>query len=140
MSVLFARGAVDQALQAGRLALARNPYDPDIMASLGSRYILLNRPAEGLPLVEKAIALSTGRPPFYDFYAVLGAYLLGAPQVSRGHALFLGVGANSFSLLGHAIRAVRQHRVRPDRPAKGANGDRRGRCGSRERGRSGVGG
>jgi len=106
MSVLFARGAVDQALQAGRLALARNPYDPDIMASLGSRYILLNRPAEGLPLVEKAIALSTGRPAFYDFYAVLGAYLLGAPQVSRGHALFLGVGANSFSLLGRAIRAV----------------------------------
>lgn len=106
MSVLFKRGAIDEALKAGLVAMARNPYDPDIMATLGARYIQLNRPAEGLPLMEKAIALSAGRPPSYDFFALLGAHLLGARQVSRAHGEFLGGGSNPFALLGRAIRAV----------------------------------
>lgn len=106
MSVLFKRGAIDEALKAGLVSMARNPYDPDIMATMGARYIQLNRPAEGLPLLEKAIALSAGRPPSYDFFALLGAHLLGARQVSRAHGEFLGGGANPFALLGRALRAV----------------------------------
>ncbi len=106
MTTLFKRGAIDEGLAAGRIAMARNPYDPDIMAMLGARYIQLNRPAEGLPMLEKAIALSAGRPASYDFYALLGAHLLGARQVSRGHGEFLGGGNHPFSLLGRAIRAV----------------------------------
>lgn len=106
MAALFKRGAIDEAIKAGLVSLARNPYDPDIMATLGARYIQMNRPAEGLPLLEKAIALSAGRPPSYDFFALLGAHLLGARQVSRAHGEFLGGGANPFTLLGRAIRAV----------------------------------
>lgn len=106
MMVLTKRGATDEGLAAGRIAMARNPYDPDIMAMLGARYIQLNRPAEGLPMMEKAIALSAGRPASYDFYAMLGAHLMGAQQVARAHGEFLGGGANPFALLGRAIRAM----------------------------------
>jgi len=106
MSTLFKRGAISEGLAAGRAAMGRNPYDPDIMAMLGARYIQLNRPAEGLPLLEKAIALSAGRPASYDFYALLGAHLLGARQVARGHGEFLAGGGNPFALLGRALRAV----------------------------------
>lgn len=106
MSTLFKRGAINEGLAAGRAAMGRNPYDPDIMAMLGARYIQLNRPAEGLPLLEKAIALSAGRPASYDFYALLGAHLLGARQVARGHGEFLAGGGNPFALLGRALHAV----------------------------------
>lgn len=106
MTTLFKRGAIDEGLAAGRLAMSRNPYDPDIMAMLGARYIQLNRPAEGLPLLEKAIALSAGRPASYDFFALLGAHLLGARQVARAHGEFLSAGSNPFALLGRAIRAI----------------------------------
>ena len=63
MAVLFARGQIEEALTAGRDALARNPFDPDIMAGLGARLVQLNRSAEGLPLLQRAMALSNGRPP-----------------------------------------------------------------------------
>jgi len=108
MDALFARGATEEAIRVGREALNRNPYDPDIMASLGARFIQLNRPAEGLPLVEKAIELSAGRPPAYDFFALLGAHLLGARQLARGHGAFLAADSNPYALLGRAIRAVQK--------------------------------
>jgi tetratricopeptide (TPR) repeat protein len=108
MDALFARGATEEAISAGREALTRNPYDSDIMASLGARYIQLNRPAEGLPLVERAIELSAGRPPTYDFFALLGAHLLGAQQRSRGHGAFLAADSNPYALLGRALQAAQR--------------------------------
>lgn len=108
MDALFMRGATDEAIKAGREALLRNPYDSDIMASLGAHYIQLNRPAEGLPLVERAIELSSGRPPAYDFFALLGAHLLGARQLARGHGEFLAADENPYALLGRAIQAVQK--------------------------------
>lgn len=110
MDALFARGATEEAIKAGREALIRNPYDSDIMASLGARYIQLNRPAEGLPLVERAIELSAGRPPAYDFFALLGAHLLGAQQLSRGHGEFLAADSNPYALLGRALQAAQKGR------------------------------
>ncbi|PTM39084.1 tetratricopeptide repeat protein [Bosea sp. 124] len=108
MDALFARGATDEAIRAGREALVRNPYDADIMAGVGARYIQLNRPAEGLPLVERAIELSAGRPPAYDFFALLGGRLLGAGQLSRGHGEFLGADSNPYALLGRALQAAQK--------------------------------
>lgn len=108
MDALFARGATDEAIKAGREALIRNPFDSDIMASLGARYIQLNRPAEGLPLVERAIELSAGRPPAYDFFALLGAHLLGARELASGHGTFLAADENPYAVLGRAIQAM-QH-------------------------------
>ena len=106
MVALFARGATEEALRAGRQAMARNPNDSDIIATLGARYIQLNRPAEGLPLIEKAIAVSAGRPPSYDFFAMLGAHLLGARKVARGYGEFLGVSSHPYVLLGRALMAA----------------------------------
>lgn len=110
MDVLFLRGTVGDAIKAGREALNRNPYDPDVMADLGSLYVRLNRPAEGLPLLERAISISPGRPPWYDFYAYLAAYQTGAKRLSETYAAVLAADNTPFSLLGRALQA-------------GANGD-----------------
>jgi tetratricopeptide (TPR) repeat protein len=105
MDVLFLRGTAGDAVKAGREALNRNPYDPEVMAALGSVYVRLNRPAEGLPLLERAIAISPGRPPWYDFYAYLAAYLTGAKRLSETYAAVLEADDTPFSLLGQALQA-----------------------------------
>ncbi|WNJ89394.1 tetratricopeptide repeat protein [Bosea sp. 685] len=103
MDVLFARGQPDEALAAGREAMARNPYDPDIMADLGARFVQLNRSAEGLPLLERAVSLSSGRPPWYDFFAFLGARLTGANKMADTYAARLLANEGPLSLLGRAL-------------------------------------
>jgi tetratricopeptide (TPR) repeat protein len=104
MDALFARGATEDAIKAGREAASRNPYDPDIMADLGARYVQLNRPSEGLPLLERAIELSAGRPSWYDFFAFLGARLIGARRSSEPYAVVLGADTTPLSLLGRALQ------------------------------------
>jgi hypothetical protein len=106
MKVLLLRGATDEAIQMGREAQARNPYDPEIMADVGALYVRLGRPLEGLPLLERATSLSAARPPRYDFYAFLGAYLAGAGKVSENHAAMLGADTSHLSLLGQALKAA----------------------------------
>lgn len=108
MDVQFASGAIEDALKAGHEALTRNPYDPDIMADVGARYVQLNRPAEGLPLLQRAIELSSGRPSWYDFFAFLAADLLGAAKLADTHAAILVVDDSPFSLLGRALQYARK--------------------------------
>ena len=105
MKVLLLRGATDEAIQMGREAQARNPYDPEIMADIGALYVRLGRPLEGLPLLERATSLSVARPPRYDFYAFLGAYLVGAGKASESHAGMLAADTSQLSLLGQALKA-----------------------------------
>ncbi|MBX9907713.1 MAG: hypothetical protein K2Z25_03280 [Beijerinckiaceae bacterium] len=107
MDVLFARGALEDAIKSGREALARNPYDPDIMADLGSRFVRLNRPAEGLPLLARAVELSAGRPPWYDFYAFLAAHLLGADKLAESYGTALLADQGALSLLGRSLAAAK---------------------------------
>lgn len=106
MKVLLLRGATDEAIQMGREAQARNPYDPEIMADVGALYVRLGRPLEGLPLLERATSLSAARPPRYDFYAFLGAYLVDAGKASENHAAMLAADTSQFSLLGQALKAA----------------------------------
>lgn len=106
MKVLLLRGATDEAIQMGREAQARNPYDPEIMADIGALYVRLGRPLEGLPLLERATSLSAARPPRYDFYAFLGAYLAGAGKASENHAAMLSADTSNLSLLGQALKAA----------------------------------
>ncbi len=103
MDTLFLRGAIDDALKSGREALTRNPYDPDVMAALGARYVQLNRPQEGLPLLERAVALSSGRPPWYDFYLYLAAYLTGATKLAEAHAALINAEETPLGLIGRAM-------------------------------------
>lgn len=106
MDALFLRGAIDDALRSGQEALARNPYDPDVLASLGARYVQLNRPAEGLPPLERAVALSNGRPPWYDFFLYLAAYLTGATKLAEAHAALINAEETPFGLIGRAMAAA----------------------------------
>ena len=105
MKVLLLRGASEEALQKGRQALARNPYDPEIMSELGSLYVRIGRAEDGLPLLERAIALSVGRPARYDFYAFLGAYLTGA-KVPETYLAALATDTSPFGLLAQALAAI----------------------------------
>ncbi|MCU4179150.1 tetratricopeptide repeat protein [Bosea sp. BH3] len=106
MKVLLARGAAEEAIQMGREALVRNPYDPDIMADLGALFVRRGRPAEGLPLLERAISLSVGRPARYDFYAFLGAYLTGSKKGIETYASTLAADRTPLNLLGQALLAA----------------------------------
>lgn len=116
MKVLLLRGATDEAIQMGREAQTRNPYDPEILADVGALYVRLDRPLEGLPLLERATSLSVARPARYDFYAFLGAYLVGAKRVSENYAGMLAADSSSLSLLGQALKAASD--ADPDRQAK----------------------
>lgn len=106
MDVQFLRGAVEEAIKSGREALARNPYDPDVMADLGARYVQLNRPAEALPLLERAVELSSGRPAWYDFYLFLAAYLTGANKLAETHAALIKSEEAPLALVGRAMASA----------------------------------
>jgi tetratricopeptide (TPR) repeat protein len=114
MEVQFLRGSTEEAIRTGREALARNPYDPDIMADLGARYVQLDRPAEGLPLLQRAVELSAGRPAWYDFYLFLAAYLTGNVQLVQSHAALILAEATPTALLGRAIACA----LADDRPGQ----------------------
>lgn len=108
MDAQFFRGAFDDALAAGHEALLRNPYDPDIMASLGSHYVRLDRAAEGLPLLQQAAALSAGRPPWYDFFIFLGATLTGDARLAETHGALIRSEETSLGMLGRAMICASQ--------------------------------
>lgn len=104
---LFLRGERSDAEAAGKAALSRNPYDPQIMAILGAIYVRMNRPSEGLPLLERALEYCPGRPPWYDFYAYLAAYLNGAVKQSHTHFAVLATDPSPLGLLAQALHAAR---------------------------------
>jgi tetratricopeptide (TPR) repeat protein len=91
MSALFARNEPEAALREGQLAVELNPYNSDIAAELGARYVQLSRYAEGLALLDRAIAANPGRPPWYDFYKFVAAYMEGDLATARSiAATFVG--------------------------------------------------
>lgn len=106
MEAQFLRGMTEEALKSGREALARNPFDPDIMADLGARYVQLDRAAEGLPWLERAVALSNGRPSWYDIYLFLAAHLTGAGKLAETQAALIKSDATPLGLIGRAVAAA----------------------------------
>lgn len=106
MEAHFLRGMTEEALKSGREALARNPYDPDIMADLGARYVQLDRAAEGLPWLERAIALSSGRPSWYDIYLFLAAHLTGADKLAETQAALIKSDETPLGLIGRAVASA----------------------------------
>jgi tetratricopeptide (TPR) repeat protein len=106
MKALLLRGATDEAIRMGSAAQARNPYDPEILAEVGALYVRIGRPLDGMPLLERATALSVGRPPRYDFYAFLGAYLTGAVKGSESYGGMMAADTSLLSLLGQALKAA----------------------------------
>lgn len=106
MKVLLARGSVEDAIQKGQWALTRNPFDPEIMADLGALYVRRGQLADGMPLLDRAATLSIGRPPRYDFYAFLGAYLAGSSRKAETYFATLSADQGPFGLLAQALHAA----------------------------------
>ena len=106
-NALFFRGAQAEALRLGRSALAMNPADPQILASLGSLYIRMNELKEGGALIERAIGLSPGRPAWYVFYGYLAAYLTDDDSKRSAHFAMLATETGSHGLLAQALEAAR---------------------------------
>jgi tetratricopeptide (TPR) repeat protein len=103
MAALFARGAIEEALRAGRRAFDLNPYDSDILADLGARQVQLGRYAEGAALITRAAEANPTDPPWYDFFLFLAAYMQGDQAGARAAAD--RIVAESYAL-GHVARAV----------------------------------
>lgn len=106
MEAQFLRGMTEEALKSGREAMTRNPYDPDIMADLGARYVQLGRAAEGLPLLERAVALSNGRPSWYDAFLYFAAYLTGAQKLAEVQASLLKAEETPLALIARAVASA----------------------------------
>jgi tetratricopeptide (TPR) repeat protein len=115
MTALFARGETEAALREGQLAVELNPYNSDIVAELGARYVQLGRYAEGLALLDRAIAANPGRPPWYDFYKFVAAYMEGDLATARTIAATF-VGTRYF--YGPLARALMAHRDGEDERAR----------------------
>lgn len=106
MEAQFLRGMTEEALKSGREALTRNPYDPDIMADLGARYVQLDRAAEGLPLLERAVALSNGRPSWYDVFLYFAAYLTGTNKLADNQASLIKGEETPLALVARAVASA----------------------------------
>lgn len=106
MEAQFLRGMTAEALKSGREALTRNPYDPDIMADLGARYVQLGLASEGLPLLERAAALSNGRPSWYDAFLYFAAYLSGATKLADNQAALLKGEETPLALVARAVASA----------------------------------
>lgn len=106
MEAQFLRGMTEEALKSGREAMARNPYDPDIMADLGARYVQLDRAADGLPLLERAVALSNGRPSWYDVFLYFAAYLTGTDKLAENQASLIKAEETPLALVARAVASA----------------------------------
>lgn len=106
MEALFARGETEAALREGHLAAELNPYSPDIQAGLGARYVQLGRYPEGVALLDRAMAANPARPPWYDFYRFVAAYMQDDLATARTIAGFLGE-QSFYGPLARALMAQR---------------------------------
>ncbi len=75
MGVHAIRHEFKEAFEAGRHALDLNPYDTDIAADLGSRYIQIGDLEQGRPLLESSIALNPAPPVWYYFILFLDGFI-----------------------------------------------------------------
>ncbi len=68
---------VELSFEAGRRGLAANPYDTELMAELGMRYVYRDQREMGLPLLREAFARNPGQPSGYRMPLFLHHYLEG---------------------------------------------------------------
>ncbi len=69
--------------KAARTALRLNPNDAEVLADMGSHFIQLDNSDEGKDMVEKAMELSPGHPPWYHFSIAMYHYT----REEAGHAV-----------------------------------------------------
>lgn len=72
--------------KAARTALRLNPNDAEVLADMGSHFIQLDNSAEGKEMVEKAMELSPGHPPWYHFSIAMYHYTRKEADQAVNHA------------------------------------------------------
>jgi tetratricopeptide (TPR) repeat protein len=103
MAAHFIRREFADAITAGQTAHSLNPYDTDIMADLGARFIQLGQTARGLEKLEQALELNNAPPAWAIFFRFLGHYAL------DDRALAMSIGRNvpgANYALGMMARAI----------------------------------
>ncbi|WP_172329603.1 hypothetical protein [Mangrovicoccus sp. HB161399] len=77
-AIQYYRGNYAASERLGWQALRLNPNDPDTQAQLGWRLAARGNFADGIPLLESAVALSSGAPPWYFYFLAIDRYLKGS--------------------------------------------------------------
>ena len=72
--------------KAARTALRLNPNDAEVLADMGSHFIQLDNSEEGKGMVEKAMELSPGHPPWYHFSIAMYHYTRKEATEAVNHA------------------------------------------------------
>ena len=72
--------------KSARTALRLNPNDAEVLADMGSHFIQLDNSDEGKEMVERAMELSPGHPPWYHFSIAMYHYVRNEPQQAINHA------------------------------------------------------
>ena len=72
--------------KAARTALRLNPNDAEVLADMGSHFIQLDNSVEGKDMVEKAMELSPGHPPWYHFSIAMYHYTRKEAAQAVNHA------------------------------------------------------
>ena len=72
--------------KAARTALRLNPNDAEVLADMGSHFIQLDNSIEGKEMVEKAMDLSPGHPPWYHFSIAMYHYTRKEADQAVSHA------------------------------------------------------
>jgi tetratricopeptide (TPR) repeat protein len=86
MSVQFARRDFAAALEAGKKAVALNPYDMIVLADYAYRLVRIGDIEQGAALLQEAAAYEAVRTPRVNFYLFLCAYLRGDLAAAQRHA------------------------------------------------------
>lgn len=106
MGVHFTRGDVEQALRYGQRALELNPFDADVLADVGARYVQTGRYADGAGLIARAAAINPADPPWYDFFLFLAAYMQEDREGARAAAQRITSDDYVLGLVARAIVAA----------------------------------
>ena len=86
--------------KAARTALRLNPNDAEVLADMGGHFIQLDNSDEGKAMVEKAMELSPGHPPWYHFSIAVYHYSREQADQAVNHARqFLQEGSLSAYIL-----------------------------------------
>jgi tetratricopeptide (TPR) repeat protein len=86
MDTHFARGEAALSLEAGRRAVALNPYNPNILATYGARLVALGEVEKGRDYLREAALAGAVRPGWHEFFLFLAAYLLDDRRAAATHA------------------------------------------------------
>jgi tetratricopeptide (TPR) repeat protein len=73
-NVYFFRKELDKFFREAEKALAFNPNNTEMVASLGNRFVYAGKPARGLALMNKAMSLNPSHPGWYWFPFVWDHY------------------------------------------------------------------